>query len=41
MLAVKKGEHLDFAFQRRVPATDKDLTEALREILTDPTKLFY
>lgn len=38
---VKKGEHLDFAFQRRVPATDKDLTEALREILTDPTKLFY
>lgn len=37
----KPGEHLDFAFQFRVPATDKDLREALRTVLTDPTKLFY
>lgn len=38
---IKNGEHLDFAFQRRVPATDKDLTEALALVLKDPSELFY
>lgn len=38
---VKAGEHLDFNFQRRVPATDKDLTEALRLVLSNPKELFY
>lgn len=38
---IQKGEHLDFGFQRRVPATDKEITAALVEVLSDPTKLFY
>lgn len=38
---VKSGEHLDFNFQRRCPATDKDLTETLRQVLTTPSQLFY
>lgn len=37
----KPGEHLDFNFMRRIPATDKDLTQALREILSNPKELFY
>lgn len=38
---IKKGEHLDFGFQRRVPAIDADLSEALLLVLTNPKELFY
>lgn len=38
---IKRGEHLDFGFQRRVPAIDADLTEALQLVLTNPKELFY
>lgn len=38
---VKKGEHLDFAFQHRVPSSDNAITEKLRLILANPKQLFY
>lgn len=38
---IKRGEHLDFSFQRRVPAIDADLSEALQLVLTNPKELFY